>query len=695
MFITFREKSIIELIVRTSGKHTVHSLSTYLNVSVRTIQRDLKSVEKLLMQFDLVLKRTANDGLFIDGKNEQIYRLIQNLTSVRPTDETPEERKLNLLITLLHDGPSFKKQVLANQLGVSTATLSAYLNDLAEWIGKFSITLTRKRGVGVEVGGEEANKRHALANYFLIHFYEEIIENLYQLQLGKPMEGNVLGYFSPRYLTLVDGLVNEKINKEQGRLADSDYIGLVIHTCLTIQRTEQGFLLQQEDETANEYTSEYELINGVADELESALSIALTGSDIHFLSIILRGSKVQAADLVYYDNVLLGKLIKNMILDVSSSLHVNLADDFSLYQGLLAHMGPSIFRLKQKLELFNPLTEEIKRKYPMLFMAVKKSLETEFPDIDFPADEIAFIVLHFGSALLMNEERIKLNAIVVCPTGIGTSKMLASRIQKELVEIDSVAISSINDFQSGNFHDYDIVISTIRLPVTDVDYIMVSPLLSDRDIRDIENYLQDHLEKIISRKRYLNAGNQFEEPAQPNQPNVQTLLQEIKDVHSSMESILTNLKVYRKQQVADHRLVLQEMVEQSTRDGLITNPESVQRELEEREKKGGLGIPDTNIGLFHCRDESIRELIFQVAHLDKPCPIKGMDGETVHMNNLLLMLAPVSMSVREQEILSLISSSLIESDVAMMIFSSSNENMIRKKLEDLFLDYLQHNLIKE
>src|SRR5690606_25799287 len=116
------------LIVRTSGKHTVHSLSTYLNVSARTIQRDLKSVEKLLQQFDLAVKRTASEGLFIDGNNEQIYRLVQSLISVNPTDETPEERKLSLLITLLHEGPSFKMQVLAGQLGVSTATLTSYLD---------------------------------------------------------------------------------------------------------------------------------------------------------------------------------------------------------------------------------------------------------------------------------------------------------------------------------------------------------------------------------------------------------------------------------------------------------------------------------------------------------------------------------------------------------------------------------------
>ncbi|KOF10568.1 sugar transporter [Planococcus glaciei] len=693
MFITFREKSIIELIVRTSGKHTVHSLSTYLNVSARTIQRDLKSVEKLLQQFDLAVKRTASEGLFIDGNNEQIYRLVQSLISVNPTDETPEERKLSLLITLLHEGPSFKMQVLAGQLGISTATLTSYLDDLTDWLHKFSVRLTRRKGVGVEIEGEEGHKRHALASYFLVYFYEELVESLYFLQQGKNLEEKILGYFSPQYLALVDQLVNHRINKEQTRLADSDYIGLVVHICLTLQRTHQHYLLGHA--AASESTAEQQVIAAVGAELNGKLGIRLTAEDIQFLAVILKGSKVQAADMVYYDSVLLGKLIQNLIADVSAQLHVDLTDDFSLYQGLLAHMGPSIFRLKQNLESFNPLTDEIKRKYPVLFMAVKQGLENEFKDLDFPANEIAYIVLHFGSALLMNEEKVQIDAVVVCPTGIGTSKMLASRIQKELAEINSVEILSINDFQSAHFQDYDLVISTIRLPVTDVDYIMVSPLLSDKDISSIESYLQHNIEKITRKKQYLGEENAEEPLLKKNRPNVQNLLREIKDVQTSMEAILANFKVFRGQGASGHNQVLMDVLTQAERDGLVGNAEAAMRELAAREAKGGLGIPDTTMALFHCRDETVRELLFQVVHLDTPCTVKGMDGEPVAMRNLLLMLAPLDMTAREQEILSLISSTLIESDAAMMIFSSSNENMIRSKLEDVFFEYLQNNLIKE
>lgn len=92
MYITSREKAIIELIIKTSGKHTALSVASSLNVSARTIQRDLKAVEKIVNEFGLTLSRNVNQGLVIEGKNEQIFRLIQHLTNSEPIDVPPQEK---------------------------------------------------------------------------------------------------------------------------------------------------------------------------------------------------------------------------------------------------------------------------------------------------------------------------------------------------------------------------------------------------------------------------------------------------------------------------------------------------------------------------------------------------------------------------------------------------------------------------
>lgn len=695
MFITSREKAIIELIIKTSGKHTAFSIATFLNVSVRTIQRDLKAIEKMLDHFHLQLVRNSNEGLVIEGKNEQIFRLVQHLTGSHPVDQTPQEKKLILLLTLLKDVESFKIQALATTLGVSVTTLTTYLDELTEWLKNFNLELTRKRGVGVEFHGTEENKRKALASYILLYFNEDLIESLFLLEKGKSSKEKILHFFDPDYLLDIDRIVNDTLINRHSRLADSDYIGLIIQIYITVQRIKDGFLMQRESSFFNEQSEEYMLMEKICSGLEESLSTEFTYADKRFLASILKGSKLQEVETVPYDSVVLGQMIKNMIQYVSSQLHVDLTRDFSLFQGLLSHLEPSIFRIKQKMGLFNPLTEEIKRKYPVLFLAVKNSVEKEFKDIEhFPEDEIAFIVLHFGSALVMRDEEMAIKAVVVCPTGIGTSKMLASRIKKEMLEIDSVEIKSIKEIQDReSLQPFDVIISTVRLPFIRTEYILVNPLLSDEDITAIRSFLQKNIGNLTKNKKY--AGKESPILSKKNSPTLSNLLQELKDIETSIESIMQHFHVYRNLRVDGYKETMREMLRIAETENLIENAENVMETLLDREEKGGLGIPDTGMGLFHCRSEHVHHLIFQISHLDKPFIVKGMDGNEMPMKSLLLMLAPEDLSNREQEMISLLSTSLIETKESIMIFSSGNEDAIRAKLESIFLEYLQTNLLKE
>lgn len=264
----------------------------------------------------------------------------------------------------------------------------------------------------------------------------------------------------------------------------------------------------------------------------------------------------------------------------------------------------------------------------MLFMAVRNSLEKEFNDISFPEDEIAFIVLHFGSALLMNEEKTAIRAVIICPTGIGTSKMLASRIQKEFAEINTVDIKSIKEIEKSKLNVFDMVISTVKLPFDDLNYILVSPLLNDEDIQMIRSFLQHNIRQLTSKNEYMKNNNSKNFNLQPSK--LQDVLQEMEEVHSSIEAILNNFRLYRRSN-AGYLQVLREMTERLEQAGLVSNAEEVLQKLAERETMGGLGIPNTNMGLYHCRYDGIQELIFQICHLDNPCVIKGMDGTEVQL----------------------------------------------------------------
>ncbi|MGY6211177.1 BglG family transcription antiterminator [Cytobacillus firmus] len=685
MYITSREKAIIEFIVKTSGKHTALSIASSLNVSARTIQRDLKAVEKIVSEFGLTLTRNVNQGLVIEGKNEQIFRLIQHLTSSEPIDELPQEKKLRLLLAILEEDV-YKTQVLAGYLGISTATLTAHLDELAEWLSRFQVDLTRKRGVGVELHGTEASKRRALAHFLLQYFHEELIEKLFLLENGKLGEDRILHYFEADDLRHVNSIVQTVFMGAPARFADSGYLEIVLHTCITLKRTLSGFPVERKDLPETEVTVEYGLIQEVTSRLGQAFDCAFSEGDILYLARILKGTKWSGTEAFPYDSIVLAQMIRNVIKSVSEQLHVDLNKDFSLFQGLLAHMEPSLYRIKQNMESYNPLREEIKRKYPVLFMAVKNSLEEAFTDIDqFSDDEIAFIVLHFGSALVLQEENLSIKALLICPTGIGTSKMLKSRLKKEVAEIDVIEIKSIKEMSEGaDLKEYDLILSTVRLPFIHAEYILVNPLLSEENILTIKNYLKNNIESFTKGKPY----QELTEGGHQHPVSLGSMLEEISVIQESIQSLIQNFRFYRMEGEASQEQILEKILANAEGDQLLTNPEDVLQSLREREQKGGLGIPETNMALFHARSQNVCKLIFQIAHLPKPCLVKGMDGKEVAMKNLLLMLAPDELSRREQEILSLISTNIIETEESILLFSSANEEMIFKKLESIFTEYL-------
>ena len=64
-------------------------------------------------------------------------------------------------------------------------------------------------------------------------------------------------------------------------------------------------------------------------------------------------------------------------------------------------------------------------------------------------------------------------------------------------------------------------------------------------------------------------------------------------------------------------------------------------------------------------------------------------------NNILLLLAPEKMNSIQQEFISMVSTTIIENNESIMIFSSGNEKLIREKLEYACLHFLQSKFMKE
>ena len=136
------------------------------------------------------------------------------------------------------------------------------------------------------------------------------------------------------------------------------------------------------------------------------------------------------------ENRELQQLINEMIdvFDAENSFLLKQDDEF--IQGLLAHLQPTFIRILYDMQIANPVLEDIKKGYPDIYercIRVAKVL-AEWIGKPVPEEEIGFLTVHFGAAMVRlegrKEEVRNVSMGIVCSSGIGISRLMSSKLEK-------------------------------------------------------------------------------------------------------------------------------------------------------------------------------------------------------------------------------------------------------------------------
>lgn len=161
---------------------------------------------------------------------------------------------------------------------------------------------------------------------------------------------------------------------------------------------------------------------------------------------------------------------------------------------MILHLRPTLNRLEYGLNLRNPIIEQIKQNYPDIFgVAWMTSIVFEkYLNKSINEAEIGYIALHLCAAV--ERQKKPLRALVVCSSGIGTSQLLAARLERVFRQLEIKEITSTILLNKEKLKGADVVISTVPLMV-DKPSLIISPLLTQKDIKKIENFINTVLDK--------------------------------------------------------------------------------------------------------------------------------------------------------------------------------------------------------
>ena len=661
---------------------SIQSLAKKLDVSTRTVQREVKMLEDTLAKFGLTLEKKANEGIRLTGSDEGLKRLKDEIRAYSDYDMGRSERSLFIFHELLDSGDPLKTMTLSKGFSVSSKTLQQDLEHFEEEIRNTRLSLIRKRGYGVELEGREKDKRMAFVNMAM--------QRMEHMQVFSSKEGEflsldpnekLLGIFDPWLLRRIEVNILDKTGNLPYRLTDLSLLEAMLHTYMSVERVKGGNPVDRKKhgEGPEEVAS-----RAIFKGLEEELDLKFPDDEAYLLASVLRSAKrISETDI---ENVMgLTSLASVLIEDVTRTTGYFFSKDKKFLDALVSHLEPLFNRIAEGVFVSNPIKKEIKEDYSVLFGTIGTVLKEKFPELEFSEDEIGFLTLHFASAITEFKEVPKVATLVVCTSGLATSRMLTKRLLMKFPQLTIIEQGSIRDLHKMDPKEFDLIISTVGIHDAGFEYILVNPMLSSDD--------ELKLEKVINQK-LLSSTRKRDEGLRESKLSEQGLLRTIEivtDAGQAVKEIFEGFEV-NETDGRDIGHVLQNIEDDlgNVFGSEIAN-ESISMLLD-KENATGSGIPESDITLLHGRSSRLDRMIFRMYRNKTKVRVRGMDSKMMESGTFLLLLTPEELSGQRLEMVSALSVSLLEKDIR-KTYEEADLNrvlaMVEKTLEAAYSDIIK------
>ena len=686
-----RERTTAILKILTEGDNPFQSageLAERLGVSTKTVSRELPAVAEALKPYGLDLSRKKGTGYTIDGGVEAMASLKEFLGQVNDKTFTPEERRSIIVSQLLPNQEPVKLFTLASLLGVTDGTISKDLDRLESWFKGHGLKLVRKPGLGVYIEGKEASIRQAIVAYIYENVGEQELLSLVQANLAE--DGQAVSMASSHLLDLVDKEIIQRLERLirqtekslDGRLSDQAFVGLLVHLALAVQRIRRHEPIKLAPEVLADLQSkpEFKLAADLGAKIANEFAITINEAETGYIAMHILGarSRYQPQGMpASLDNFHLVRMAKAVMGAAEKISGQKLYRNSALLTGLVNHLGPSISRLKMGMPIRNPLLGEMNSNYPELMQlaaASVKDIEGEL-DIVFPEEEIAYIAMHLGAALNDNQtlKKLQRHVIVACPTGMGTSRLLASRLRQQydnLIVHDMVSTMQLTPAYFRE-HEADFIIATVPIPHVPLPVVVVSALLTPADQEKIDGLLDRQL-----------PAERVEAPAAAKPDFVSAL----KIMGAYEQAILTLIEGFFFSEDAKS-MTVQEISQLAGR--LISEDkqtaENVAKELLAREDKGSTAVSGNHMILLHCRSSHVQEIHFGIVHVGDFFFYPAEPTEKIR--TAAVMVAPKECSQYELETIGYISAILLERWGFIEVLHEGDKRLIHDELIRIFRQF--------
>lgn len=627
-----RTRTILKLFITTEYPLDLQALEEKFHISARTIRNELKEINEFLVNEKLPeIENVRKKGYQLVLSKEQLKQLNEFTKKVDTPDYLERENRIFDLILAFSLGkrPVFLYQK-EEEYVISKSTLDEDMRRVRATLQSYGIEVLSIPKQGIVLRGAERSIRTMI--YDIINHTVGMIDPA--KEQFSSLNRSILDRYIPiQLLQKLDQLHDQSVSSVEDNIYRNQ---LIVFTAVWLSRyMRQDLIASTTWEVVDTPQSEIrDYVNTICE------AFAIRPPEIEIKYIVFMLNTFNSRDMNNSIEWVQAQLLSiQMIQFVEKQTKIPFSrKEEVLQEGLYKHIAGLINRVRNDVQIVNPLKENIQKNYGNIYTAIQQFT----PQIEkwtikkLSDDEIAFLTIHFSTSVsAINQDlHYVYKAVVICNHGMATGKLLSENL-KELFNIEVLAVLSSREIELIEKLDVDLVFSTVQVAYDKKPLLELDPIIKEESKKRIQHFLNENskykrlinnsndstrlfysLIDIIEKSQGKVNGEIYKELELIFDQN--HLVINKKEIQPMLKDVLKDSAILLNQPVADWEEAIENVAEPLLKEAVIEKS-YVQAMIDSVKEFGPYIVIGKHIALAHARPEDgVNKLGLSVATLKEP-----------------------------------------------------------------------------
>lgn len=477
------EYQLLNILLSNDKNMTSNEISKMLAVSSRTIKRVIWDVNDLI--------KDNGASIYSDKSGYSLGILEPERFDIWWKEQERQKKELSIsddsvfkIIQLLLVNEYITQDQLSDYLYSSKSSINKYIKIVKPILEREQIILSNRPHYGYYLIGQET----VIRNYMVrICFSDDDLSDLNSsLLLGD----------CKAYSNFLNDVTKMLAEYDYDRF-DSKTKSLIKYFIVQVNRISNNHSIEKYSDEVKTSNISIELANNIKNILKNSFNIIISQDEVMYLSYLIGNPVKKNVVHENYDASFFEYVIDECFKEIKDVYKIDFNLDEHLRKGLIQHLYTSHSQIYLNMVLDNPIINLIKKQYVEAYnyAVLCGQVIQEKYNMEISENNLGYIATHFAAAMERIEASYKYKVIVVCESGYGTAELLKAKLQNKMTNIDIVDVTSIKYLSKKDLRGIFLIISSVPIPENvklETPFIIVNPILLEKDIKKINEYLSDH-----------------------------------------------------------------------------------------------------------------------------------------------------------------------------------------------------------